>query len=83
MKDTPKRFDDWEKVDCNSCGNYWTDSCDGAPKGSNKVCNSFLPTRSIVIPEKVKQLEWRVRWLGWVTAIGFISIVIAILMRWI
>jgi hypothetical protein len=57
MSDTPKRFEDWEKVECNECGRYWTDQCDGVSKGSTKPCNSFLATRSVVIPEKQKALE--------------------------
>ena len=60
MSDTPKRFEDWEEVDCNECGRYWTDQCDGAKKDSKRLCNSYLPTRTVVIPEKLKALEKRV-----------------------
>jgi hypothetical protein len=63
VTDTPKRFEDWEKVDCNECARYWDSSCDGVTKGSEKPCNSFLATRSVVIPARLKTLEKRVRWL--------------------
>ena len=53
----PKRFEDWEEVDCNDCVHYWDSSCDGAKKDTRMPCNSFLATRSIVIPEKQKALE--------------------------
>lgn len=63
MTNTPKRFEDWAKVDCNECGRYWTDQCDGTAKDSTKPCNSFLATRNVVIPERLNQLERRVKWL--------------------
>ena len=61
-----KRFDDYKPVDCNECGRYWDNSCDGvkcktnsdkALTGSTRLCNSFLPTRSVVIPAQIKSLE--------------------------
>ena len=52
-----KRFEDWEKVDCNDCSHYYDNSCDGVSKGSEKPCNSFLATRSVVIPEKINELK--------------------------
>lgn len=60
MDKSSKRFEDWEEVDCNDCSHYWDSSCDGASKGSRVGCNSFLATRSVVIPEKIKYLERRV-----------------------
>jgi hypothetical protein len=53
----PKRFEDWEEVDCNECARYWDSSCDGAKKGSKMPCNSFLATRSVVIPQRLERLE--------------------------
>jgi len=73
MDKTSKRFDDWE-VDCNECSHYWDNSCDGASKGSRIDCNSFLATRSIVIPERLNYLEKRVKWLE--LAFGICAIVI-------
>ena len=67
-----KRFEEWEQVDCNECARYWDSSCDGVKgdvnsansekpsTGSTRLCNSFLPTRSVVIPAKIKSLEKRV-----------------------
>ena len=55
-----KRFEEWEEIDCNDCSHYWDSSCDGATKGSRVGCNSYLATRSIVIPERLNALEKRV-----------------------
>lgn len=66
MSETPKRFEDWNECDCNECAHYWDDSCDGVKKGSTKQCNSFLATRSVVIPAKIKDLEKCVKWLIYV-----------------
>lgn len=63
MTDNPKRFEDWEEVDCNECTHYWDSSCDGASKGSRIGCNSFLATRKVVIPERLNTLEKRFKWL--------------------
>ena len=52
-----KRFEDWEQVDCNECARYWDSSCDGVSKDTKKPCNSYLATRSVVIPAKIKKLE--------------------------
>ena len=54
-----KRFEDWVKVDCNECARYWDSSCDGS-QGSQKPCNSFSATRSVVIPAKLNELEKKV-----------------------
>lgn len=55
-----KVFGDWVEVDCNECARYWDSSCDATKtlaKGSKTPCNSFLATRSVVIPQKLKRLE--------------------------
>ena len=57
MTDTPKRFDEWEEVDCNECTHYWDSSCDGVSRGSRIGCNGFLATRNVVIPEKINELK--------------------------
>ena len=72
MEKASKRFEEWEEVDCNDCSHYWDSSCDGASKGSRIGCNSFLATRSIVIPERLNSLEKRVKWLEWTVGVGFI-----------
>lgn len=60
----PKRFEDWPmKVDCNECQRYWDSSCDAAPQGSERRCNSFLATREIVIPGQIKDLQRRTRYI--------------------
>lgn len=56
----PKRFEDWEQVDCNECERYWLNQCDGAKthgKGSKMPCTSFLATRNVVIPLQIKSLQ--------------------------
>jgi hypothetical protein len=58
-----KRFEDWEEVSCNECGRYWQDSCDGVKEGSRKPCNSFIATRKVVIPARLKALENSNKWL--------------------
>ena len=59
-----KRFGDWKEVDCNDCSHYWDNSCDGSCKGSQRVCNSFLATRSVIIPAQIDKLRNDVKWLG-------------------
>lgn len=58
-----KRFEDWETVECNECARYYDSSCDGVSKGTKKPCNSYLATRGVVIPARLRALEKRVRWL--------------------
>lgn len=64
----PKRFDNWLQVDCNECGRYWDNTCDGVKcdtnsdkglQGSTRLCNSYLPVRKVVIPAQIKALEKR------------------------
>lgn len=81
-----KRFEDWTTVDCNECEHYWTNSCDGACKGSQKPCNSFLATRSVIIPEQIKSLRSQIRWLycGYVAyVILFILSIVFQVMGWL
>lgn len=85
MSNTPKRFEDFQKVECNECDNYWNDTCDGVPKDTEKPCNSFLATRSIVIPARLNDLEKCVKWLTVLVCIliGWnIGQLIAYLLRW-
>ena len=56
-----KRFEEWEQVDCNQCARYWDSSCDGAEK---RICNSYLATREVIIPEQIKRLNKRLDILG-------------------
>lgn len=56
-----KRFEEWEKVDCNQCARYWDSSCDGADK---RICSSYIATREVIIPEQIKQLNKRIDILG-------------------
>ena len=58
-----KIFDDFPKVDCNECSRYWDSSCDGVNKDTKKPCNSFIATRSVIIPEQIKSLKKQIKWL--------------------
>lgn len=58
-----KRFENWHEVDCNNCARYWDSSCDGV-QALQKPCNSFLASRKVQIPEQIKALEKRIKWLS-------------------
>lgn len=51
-----KIFDEFE-VECNGCQRYWTDQCDGVKPDTTKSCSSYLATRNMDIPTKVKTLD--------------------------
>lgn len=73
----PKRFSEWVEVDCNECQRYWDNSCDGCKstlKGSKTPCNSFLATRSVVIPGEIKQLKKAVK--GLKTAFAILACIV-------
>lgn len=76
-----KRFSEWEDVDCNECARYWDSSCDGAKinsKAPRRPCTTFLPTRSVIIPEQIKRLQKAVKLIWWAIA-GLIGCVLGIL----
>jgi hypothetical protein len=78
--DTPKRFDDWYEVDCNECARYWDSSCDGVKtsiKGSKMPCNSFLATRSVIIPKEIERLKRAIKLI--LGLFGFSLVLIGIL----
>mgnify|MGYP003328563371 CR=1 FL=1 len=58
-----KIFADFVEVECNDCARYWDSSCDAVSEGVKKPCNSFLATRSVVIPNKIDELRKQIRWL--------------------
>ena len=72
-------FEDFQCVDCNECARYWDSSCDGVkntPNGSQKPCNSFLATRSVVIPAQIEALTERLKWLR--VSVTLIEIVVVL-----
>lgn len=81
MTDNPKRFEDWEEVDCNECTHYWDSSCDGASKGSRIGCNSFLATRRVVIPERLNALEKHVRDLRFGVILSYIVLLVHLVLH--
>ena len=83
MSEEPKRFSEWVEVDCNECQRYWDNSCDGckdALKGSKTPCNSFLATRSVIIPKEIERLKQAVSDLKSVQLIQFIILGAIVLM---
>lgn len=58
-----KIFDDFPEANCNQCEPYWTNQCDGASKGSERVCTGFKPVRSVKIPEEIKSLRNNLKWV--------------------
>lgn len=56
MKDKRKIFDE-TFVDCNECEKYYLSQCDGVKRGKNKRCTSFIATRGVIIPQRLKCLE--------------------------
>lgn len=73
------KFDDWSDIkDCNDCQHYWTDTCDGVQKGSQKPCNSFIATKRVDIPDEIKWLRKRVDGLRW----AFIFVSLAVLIHY-
>ncbi len=74
-----KIFDDFYTVDCNECANYWTDACDGVPKGANRSCNSFSATREVVIPKKIERLESALKSLSFAVACNSIALIVHLL----
>ena len=68
MSEDKRIFDDFPKVNCNGCEHYYTNSCDGVPKGSERPCKSFIATRDISILEQLESLKKRMKNLeiGWI-----------------
>lgn len=61
----PSVFSEWEECDCNQCERYWDSSCDGVKKNKRKSCNAFMATRSVIIPEQIKDLQKQIKLLRW------------------
>ena len=78
-------FDDFPKVDCNECERWWMNQCDGADKGTTMRCNSFLATRSVIIPAKIERLTVTVKMLVWAVCALSASVILhhlSILFGW-
>lgn len=63
MEKENKIFEEWEDVDCNQCEHYYTNTCDGVQKGKKRTCSAFKASRGIVIPEEIRMLKTRLKWL--------------------
>lgn len=52
------KFDEWDDLkDCNTCDNYWNDTCDGVPEEQKRNCQSYVATRKVVIPKQIEELQ--------------------------
>ena len=76
-----KRFEDYPKVDCNDCEPWWLNQCDGAPRGSERRCNSFSATRKVDIPDRLNRLEKRVQRLSTAGLLVAVSVLIQVVLH--
>lgn len=74
MSDKKRIFDEWEEVDCNNCESYWINQCNGVGEAQERPCTAFKATRSVVIPQQIKWLKTRLKWLY--VALGLMGIVV-------
>lgn len=49
-----KFFDSWD-VDCNTCQEYFNNTCDGAKKGKTVNCKSYFATRKVDLPKRIDE----------------------------
>lgn len=81
-KDSHKIFDEYH-VDCNECQRYWLDQCDGTPEATERHCTSFIATKKVDIPERIKVLEKRLQSLTGCTVVMGIILVFHLLSHWL
>lgn len=72
----PTRFEEW-KVDCNDCGRYYDNTCDGVKHGSTRECRSYIATRSVNFASHIKDLEDKVQ--GLTIALCMVGAAVAVL----
>jgi hypothetical protein len=77
-----KIFDEYH-VDCNECQRYWLDQCDGTPEDVQKPCTSFIATKKVDIPERIKVLEKRLQSLTGCVLVMNIIIIFHLLSHWL
>ena len=51
-------FEEFPTVDCNECEHHWTNTCDGTPVGSDRLCKTFKAIRQTDIPLQIQML-WK------------------------
>lgn len=59
-------------VECNDCQRYWLDQCDGTKVDEAKPCASYIATRKMDIPNKVKALDEKLKNLGCIVTITMV-----------
>lgn len=81
MNEQKKIFEDFPTVDCNECESYYLNQCDGVVRGSERLCTAFIATRRVNIPQQIKWLKTRLKWL--VVALSVAATWLLILTWWI
>lgn len=54
MEAENKFFDSWD-VDCNSCQEYYNNTCDGSKIGKTVNCKSYYATRKTDLPQRIDE----------------------------
>ena len=80
MSDNNRIFDEYPTIDCNDCNHYWNNSCDGVKKGSERLCNAFIATRNVIIPEEIKSLKKALSELG-IAVVFLCGVVLLLLLK--
>ena len=84
IDELPRRFEEWDTVDCNNCELYWLNQCDGVkytPQGSVMPCKSFLATRSVIIPKQINDVQKSIQKLRVCIAIMGVTIILNIIFQ--
>lgn len=79
----PPVFSEWEDCDCNQCEHYWDSSCDAVEKNKRKLCSQFSATRSVVIPEQIKDLYRQLKFVMWGEMVITALIIIHVIGEWL
>ena len=69
------RFEEFTWVTCDSCQNYYTNTCDGVAKGSESLCTAFIATRGADIPAQIAWLRKAVKYLS--VSVSLLGIAVA------
>lgn len=70
MEAENKFFDSWD-VDCNSCQEYFNNTCDGAKIGKTVKCKSYYATRQVDLPKRIDENKAEIKKLNKQLAIAY------------
>lgn len=66
-------FDEWDDVkDCNTCQEYWNNTCDGSQIGVERPCKAFKAVRRVSIPEEIESLRSALKFVYGALAIAYL-----------